>query len=139
MPPLTRKTLDKLTCQAPGCTHEDHDGLVLHGRCHIKSASLALCWPNGIVAISCKQCGQAIAEIELHAEECSKMKQALTCTDPSCKELPENHSMVLLAQCHPKAGVFITYQAGKILVACGKCETVCSQLAVAAGEQGFVS
>lgn len=120
--PLTRKTLDKLTCQSPGCTHESHEGLVLHGRCHLKAPSIARYRTGGVVEISCLTCEHPIAEVAVNAQERAAADEALACTDPHCKEPPENHCLVFRAPCHRKAGVFVTYQDGHLLLTCGECD-----------------
>jgi hypothetical protein len=131
--PLTRKTLDKATCQVPGCTHEKHDGLVLHGRCHVEAPSTVRYWASGVVEIRCKKCDKGVAEIMLHPDEQALANEALACRDPHCKEPPENHSLVLRAQCHRDGGVFVVYQGGHLLVTCGMCEEPVSSHHVAEG------
>jgi hypothetical protein len=131
--PLTRKTLDKLTCQVPGCTHEWHEGFVLHGACHIKAPSTARYWGTGVVEIRCLRCDREIVEIALTAQDCAVVNVILVCTDPHCKEPPENHSLVLHAPCHRGAGVFVTYQDGDLMFTCGECATLIDVHPVAAG------
>lgn len=131
--PLTRKVLDKLTCQVPGCTHERHEGLVLHGRCHTGTPSTARYRVSGVVEISCLACDQRIAEIALTAKERVSANKILTCTDPHCTEPPENHSLVFRAPCHREAGVFVTYQDGHLLLTCGECAELVDTRHVAAG------
>lgn len=132
--PLTRKILDKLTCQTPHCTHDRHDGLVLHGRCHPTSTTTASYGARGVVEINCRTCDQAIAEIALSPEDCEAANAILACTDPSCTELPESHSLVLRAPCHRNAGVFVSYQSGHLTITCGKCAVVSGKHHVASGE-----
>ena len=131
--PLTRSNLDKLTCQVPGCTHERHEGLVLRGRCHIKSPSTARYWAGGVIEISCLKCDQGVAEIALDARERAAADEVLACRDPNCKEPPESHSLVFYPPCHRTAGVFVTYQDGHLLIACGKCEALVGSHHVAEG------
>lgn len=120
--PLTRSALDKATCQAHECTHENHEGVVLHGRCHLESSTTVRYWASGVIEIRCKRCDKGIAEVLLHPDEQVAMAVALVCKDPLCKELPENHSLVLRAQCHRGAGLFVVYQCGHLLVTCGVCK-----------------
>jgi ribosomal protein S27E len=131
--PLTRKTLDKLTCQSPGCTHESHEGLVLHSACHTKAPTTMRYWANGAVEIRCKQCDRWIVEIMLHPEEQAAASEALACDDPHCEEPPENHSLVLRAPCHRDDGVFVTYQDGHLVVTCGECGDLVGSRHVAGG------
>jgi len=131
--PLTRNALDKASCQAPGCKHDNHDGLVLHGRCHVKAPTTVRYWVSGVVEVRCKQCGQKIAEILLHPEEQAAANEVLACKDPHCEEPPESHSLVLRAQCHRDGGVFVVYQGGHLLVTCGTCKEPISSHHVAEG------
>ncbi len=131
--PLTRKALDKLTCQAPGCTHESHDGLVLHGACHIQTPSTARYQQSGVIEISCGKCEKWIAAVAIHPEERAAMNAAIVCRDPSCKEPPESHSIVFRAPCHRDQGVIVTYQRGHLMIACGKCKEVVDAHHVAEG------
>lgn len=117
--PLTRKTLDKLTCQAPGCTHARHEGIVLHGRCHLKSPSKVRYSASGVVEISCLACDRSIVDVALNAQDRMTVNEALACADPQCKEV--NHNLVFRAACHREAGMFVTYQDGKLLLTCGEC------------------
>ena len=120
--PLTRANLDKLTCQMPGCTHESHDALVLHGACHIKEPSVARYWGNGVIELRCIKCELLIAEIALHPEEVAVANKVLACKDPDCKEPVEDHSLVFRSPCHHDAGVFAVYEDGVLGFACGDCE-----------------
>ena len=129
--PLTRSALDKATCQAPGCKHESHGGVVLHGRCHVGSPSTVRYWASGVVEVRCERCDQEIVEVLLHPEEQPTMNAALACKDPHCKEPAENHSLVLRAQCHRGVGLFVVYQDGHLLVTCGACKAAVSSHHVA--------
>lgn len=131
--PLTRSDLDKQSCQAPGCTHQSHDGLVLHGACHMKAPSTARYWASGVVELRCGKCDKWIADIELHPEVQAAANEHLKCDDPNCKEPPEGHSMVFRSQCHPKIGVFATYMDGHLVFQCGKCKEVVGAYHVASG------
>lgn len=131
--PLTRKVLDKLTCQSPGCAHESHDGLVLHGRCHIKAPSIARCSLSGVVTISCLTCEQLIVEVALDAREHATVHEILACSDPGCKEPPENHNLVFRAPCHRDAGVFASYRDGHLMITCGECSKLVGAHRVEAG------
>ena len=122
--PLTRQILDKLTCQVPGCTHDRHEGLVLHARCHVEAPSTARYWPSGIVEVSCLVCDRLVVEVTLDAKEREVANKRLECTDPGCKEPPENHSLVFRSPCHRDAGVFVSYQNGHLHMLCGSCQTL---------------
>ena len=133
-PRLTRADLDKLSCQALGCTHESHDGLVLHGACHVKAPSTARYWASGVIELRCSKCDKWIADVALHPEVQAVANERLKCNDPNCKEPPEGHSMVFRSQCHPKIGVFATYMDEHLVFQCGKCEAIAGSYHVAAGE-----
>ena len=132
--PLTRASLDKLSCQAPGCTHEGHEGLVLHGACHVRSPSTARYWASGVIELRCCKCDKLIVIVALHDEVRIVANAQLRCDDPNCKEPLEDHSMVFRSQCHPKVGIFATYANGHLEFRCGKCDAVTGSYHVAAGE-----
>lgn len=64
---LTRKDLDSLHCGIPNCTHEDHEPMYLHGRCHIASY-VEVSYFNGSIKVACAECKKVIAIIKV-AEE----------------------------------------------------------------------
>lgn len=59
---LYREEMDKMRCGEPGCTHEDHDGLFLHGKCHIESPSWVE-YRDGVILVTCATCNKMIAVI----------------------------------------------------------------------------
>jgi hypothetical protein len=62
--PLTRADLDQLHCAVPGCTHEDHREMWLHGACHRSAGSrVKYDRERGTLIIACRQCEKFIAEI----------------------------------------------------------------------------
>ena len=64
MAPLNRSQLDGQKCSVPGCTHEDHRLLYLHGRCHPGAGNeVAYDMVQGAIIIRCKRCKELVAEI----------------------------------------------------------------------------
>lgn len=61
--PLTRRDLDRGVCMVPGCDHTDHDGLFLHGRCHISAPTTCEYRREGVLRVTCSACGKLVAEI----------------------------------------------------------------------------
>jgi hypothetical protein len=62
----TRALLDGLQCQAPGCTHEDHDDeLYLHSRCHPRAGTIALYMRGGTLRILCALCQQPVVVLAI--------------------------------------------------------------------------
>ena len=66
MEPLTRKYLDRAHCMSPGCTHESHGGLFMHGKCHM-DADVEAEYLNGILHIRCAECGNPVADVKVAA------------------------------------------------------------------------
>lgn len=65
-PPLTQRDLDNAACGMPGCTHEDHSEVWLHGRCHMSAGTCVMYRRGtGVIVISCRQCGAFINAIEV--------------------------------------------------------------------------
>jgi hypothetical protein len=51
-------------CQSPGCTHEDHGTLFLHGRCHLDAdVEVSYTKDSGEVLVACAVCKLEIARI----------------------------------------------------------------------------
>jgi|GEM_PF-6607746 len=122
--PLTTTELDRLTCAAPGCTHENHGPLFLHSRCHLKSPTIIRYWGDGVVEIRCKICNHFVGSIALQAEQAEQLTAKIECTDPNCKEPAENHTLLMKPPCHPTAGQFAVYHGGHLTLACAKCQSV---------------
>ena len=62
--PLTRAVLDRAQCSVPGCTHEDHSQMFVHGSCHPRAGLVASYHlARGSLALYCKQCSKLVAEI----------------------------------------------------------------------------
>lgn len=59
---LSRVELDKAQCAMPGCTHEDHESLFLHSRCHPKQGT-EVEYKKGILYIRCQVCKKTVTEI----------------------------------------------------------------------------
>ena len=56
-------------CETPGCKHEDHGNLYLHGRCHIRARTeVSYAIGTGVIRVACAECHKLIAEIKV-AEE----------------------------------------------------------------------
>ncbi len=65
---LYREDLDKMTCGDPGCDHTAHDGLYLHGACHIDSPTWAE-YREGQLIITCATCKKLIGIIAVASKE----------------------------------------------------------------------
>jgi hypothetical protein len=59
---LTREDLDKQSCQMPNCDHTSHDGLYLHGACHLHAAVVCQ-YLDGVLLFYCAKCGGSVARI----------------------------------------------------------------------------
>ncbi len=97
--PMVRDQMDALICQAPGCTHDDHDGLALVARCHVRSAQIVRYWGDGTIEIRCKTCNKFILSAALAPAEQVHLHARLGCQDPLCQEPPENHKLLLKPAC----------------------------------------
>lgn len=67
---LTRKELDVMQCQHPGCTHENHNTVFfLHARCH-EDADCEVSYDNatGLLNVVCGFCGSEIATLKIAAK-----------------------------------------------------------------------
>ncbi len=64
--PLTADDLDNAGCQHPGCTHEDHEQLWIHSRCH-DSAPLRCVYltKTKTLGVICAECGNRIMELSV--------------------------------------------------------------------------
>jgi hypothetical protein len=122
-PALTRKELDQEGCHAPGCTQDHgHGPLFLNGRCHPGKSQLVYYFASGIFVIRCKACHRHVMNVAADPEEQLVFNEKLACTDPTCKEPPENHNLRLSAPCHRKAGLFVAYNDGHLVMVCCKCK-----------------
>lgn len=64
--PLTRATMDGRGCQAPGCAHTAHEGLVLKSRCHPRAGmKVTYRGSDGVLEVECHQCGMRTAEVQV--------------------------------------------------------------------------
>lgn len=61
---LFKEQLDQMQCAEPGCTHENHDKLYLHGQCHPDSGAF-VCYKlnEGLIEMICAKCKTHICEI----------------------------------------------------------------------------
>jgi hypothetical protein len=59
---LTREDLDRTTCQMPDCDHTSHDGLILHGTCHVQAA-MTVEYRSGELTFYCAICGGFVTRI----------------------------------------------------------------------------
>lgn len=64
---LTRRELDPMRCETPGCDHADHPhGLSLHPTCHAR-APLQVWYRDGVLTVLCAGCKTEIARIAVAA------------------------------------------------------------------------
>jgi hypothetical protein len=67
--PLTKIQLDLMAahgCETPGCNHEGHDTVFLHGRCHPRArAEASYECGSGVLRVACADCHKLIAEIKV--------------------------------------------------------------------------
>lgn len=65
----TKLTLDIVAaggCSTPGCTHEDHGTMFLHGRCHPNAGTeVSYTRGTGILKVACLKCQKPIALIKV--------------------------------------------------------------------------
>ena len=62
---LTRRDLDRFTCQTPGCTCADSQ-LVLHARCHPRSGTWAIYdSTDGTLTVTCATCNAPTARLQI--------------------------------------------------------------------------
>jgi hypothetical protein len=64
---MTRKQLDVMQCQMPGCDHKNHSTIhFFHSRCHT-DADCEVSYDNqlGLLKIDCGMCGQNICLVEV--------------------------------------------------------------------------
>jgi hypothetical protein len=66
---MTRKQLDVMQCQMPGCDHKNHSTIhFFHSRCHT-DADCEVSYDNqlGMIRIDCGECGRNICMVEVAA------------------------------------------------------------------------
>ncbi len=66
--PIYAEDLDELLakgCSTPGCTHKNHHGLVLAGRCHPGAGQKVVGRPGGVVEVLCDRCERPIVTLQL--------------------------------------------------------------------------
>jgi hypothetical protein len=87
-------------CQVPGCKHETHGEIWLHGRCHINDR-LRLGYRPGVLIINCADCFRQVTMV------------AVT----GITEVPKN-------TCHPDADYHVRYRrmSGLLEIFCAECE-----------------
>jgi hypothetical protein len=59
---LYREDIDGLRCGVAGCSHQEHDGLYLHARCHM-NAGTRVYYQAGVLTVRCRKCEALVAEI----------------------------------------------------------------------------
>ena len=59
---VTREGLDKLTCGAPGCSHDRHGPLYLHANCHPAAPPWAR-YGDGELSVECSVCGKPVVVV----------------------------------------------------------------------------
>lgn len=59
---LSRIELDQAQCAVPGCSHQDHESLFLHARCHPKQGT-EVEYKEGILYIRCQVCKKEVTEV----------------------------------------------------------------------------
>ena len=66
---LTKLQLDLMAahgCQTPGCKHEGHDTVFLHGRCHLHAhVEVRYKRGSGILNVACLECHKLICRIRV--------------------------------------------------------------------------
>jgi hypothetical protein len=131
--PLTRMELDLLTCQVPGCSHTDHQGLLLKGRCHRHASTIVRLWGDGVAEVRCKVCNSFIGSVRMDDVTTAMVREQVTCDDPACTEPLENHSIVVKSTCHKKVGLLASYVDGHLHILCATCKKNVISVHVAAG------
>ncbi len=107
---LTREQLDVV--ESP---------VVVSGRCHPRSAQLVF-YLAGVIAIRCKTCNKHVANVAIAPD---------TQVEIDSQRLePGEDAVRLKGECHPKAGMFLAYDSGKIIAACGQCKHEVTKLGV---------
>ncbi len=88
-PPLTKPDLDEIAsrgCQSPGCTHEAHGPIFIHGVCHdgghIEASYEA---GSGVLMIACRQCRKPIARIAVR--DLDKSRQQIESAIKHCEAI----------------------------------------------------
>lgn len=62
---VTRETLDRMQCAAPGCDHTAHDSeMYFHARCH-PAAGIEASYNRdlGSLRLACTACGKTVVEV----------------------------------------------------------------------------
>jgi len=62
MNPLTQADLRGVQCQTPGCDHQGHGPLFLHGRCHPEAGTWAS-YEDGVITIVCATCEKLVVKV----------------------------------------------------------------------------
>lgn len=63
---FTMKDISSPACEAPGCTHTDHEELFLHPQCHVSGGT----WSSyntrtGVLTIICKTCRKHVVAFQV--------------------------------------------------------------------------
>jgi hypothetical protein len=68
---ITTKVLDAMQCEAPGCSHEDHEFLFVHPRCHPRQRSVQVRYSltGKCLDLYCPVCDKFIVSISVTQEE----------------------------------------------------------------------
>ncbi len=66
--PLNRADLDAAVCQTPGCNHQGHGPLHLHGRCHPSAGcSVSYTRGSGVLDVRCRRCNRTVCQVAVAA------------------------------------------------------------------------
>jgi len=108
---LNQTDLDRVAskgCQVPGCTHENHNQVYLHARCHIDAQVSAQYVAPDALQISCADCGKFVCRVAVEQTSIQK--------------------------CHREAPLEVEYTRGRgtLHVICNFCKNLIAEIPVLA-------
>lgn len=115
-----------------GVTRRELDGwlaesgarsVVVHGFCHERAEQLVF-YMGGLVAVRCRTCNKHVVNIAVDRATHDAIT-AFLMTSP-----PADEAVRLKPSCHPKNGLYLTYQNGQIACVCGRCKAAIQTLVV---------
>lgn len=53
------------------------------------------------------------------------------CNNPGCDHTAHDSGLLLLAGCHPHAGVVVLYRLGVLTISCNECQKLAAEIEVA--------
>jgi hypothetical protein len=126
--PLTRTDLDRMRCQEPSCVKtghaNGHEHVVMNSRCHPKRPLIARYWGDGVLETWCKICNTFVASFAVTPEDETRLNGMIACDDPACAHPPAEHKLLVVAQCHRGAGIYVIYEEhGQLVFYCSKCRS----------------